>query len=130
MDINALYDVAYKENLELFNFKFNHINGVYIEELKAIGLSDRLNSIKEKCVLAEELGHYYCNATYPLSCKDKTLIDKAEYRAKKWAVKALISPSDFKKIKQLNLKYKWEIAEELGVTENIAEKVIEHYKAM
>lgn len=41
-----------------------------------------------------------------------------------------LSTSDFKKIKQLNLKYKWEIAEELGVTENIAEKVIEHYKAM
>lgn len=126
MDINALYDVAYKENLELFNFKFNHINGVYIEELKAIGLSDRLNSIKEKCVLAEELGHYYCNATYPLSCKDETLIDKAEYRAKKWAVKALISPSDLKKAKLLGLKYKWELAEFFGVTECIAEKAVDY----
>lgn len=123
MDINYLYDIAEKENINVLDYKFDNINGVYIDELKSIGLSDTLNSIEQKCTLAEELGHYYCNATYPLSCTDKTLIDKAEYRAKKWSVKALISPSDVEKIKLLGLKYKWEIAEFLGVTEDVVERI-------
>lgn len=126
MDINYLYGIASKENINVFDYKFDDINGVYIDELKTIGLSTRLLSHNKKCVLAEELGHYYCNATYPLSCKDKTLVDKAEYRAKKWAVKALISPSDLEKVKLLGLKYKWEIAEYLGVTEWVAEKALEY----
>ena len=126
MDINYLYDIASKEKIDVFDYKFDDINGVYIDELKTIGLSTRLLSPNKKCVLAEELGHYYCNATYPLSCKDKTLVDKAEYRAKKWAVKALISPSDLEKVKLLGLKYKWEIAEYLGVTEWVAEKALEY----
>lgn len=123
MDINYLENLVSKENIELFNFKFNNINGVYIDELKAIGLSNSLSTTEKKCVLAEELGHYYCNATYPLSCTDKTLIDKAEYRAKKWSTKALISPSDVEKVKLLGLKFKWEIAEFLGVTEDVVERI-------
>ena len=46
--------------------------------------------INEKCTLAEELGHYYMDATYPASCTDKILIDKQEYRAKKWSYYVLI----------------------------------------
>ena len=38
---------------------------------------------EEKCLLAEELGHYYYDAYYCLS-SDKEYIDKQEYKALKW----------------------------------------------
>ena len=119
--------MAEKENINVVDYAFGRtINGVYIDNLKCIGLDKSLTDTERKCTIAEELGHYYCNATYPLSCTDETLINKAEYRAQKWAVKALVSPSDIQRIKQLNLKYKWEIAEFLGVTELIAEKALDY----
>lgn len=127
METLQFYSIAAKENIEVVDYAFNKmINGVYIDNLKCIGLDKSLTDTERKCTIAEELGHYYCNATYPLSCTDETLINKAEYRAQKWAVKALVSPSDIQRIKQLNLKYKWEIAEFLGVTELIAEKALDY----
>ena len=127
METNCLYSLAERENIEVVDYSFDRtINGIYIDNLKCIGLEKSLNDTERKCTIAEELGHYYCNATYPLSCQDEALIDKAEYRAKKWAVKALVSPSDLEKVKELGLKYKWEIAEELGVTEWVAEKALEY----
>ena len=127
METNYLYSLAEREKLEVVDYSFNdNINGVYIDNLKCIGLGKTLTDTERKCVLAEELGHYYCNATYPLSCTDKELVDKAEYRAKKWAVKALVPASDLEKVKLLGLKYKWEIAEFLGVSEWITEKAVEY----
>lgn len=127
METSSLYSLAEKENIEVVDYFFDGtINGIYIDNLKVIGLDKTLNDTERKCTIAEELGHYYCNATYPISCSDETLIDKAEYRAKKWAVKALISPSDLKKAKLLGLKYKWELAEFFGVTECIAEKAVDY----
>ena len=127
METNSLYSLAERENIEVVDYSFDRtINGIYIDNLKCIGLEKSLNDTERKCTIAEELGHYYCNATYPLSCRNEALIDKAEYRAKKWAVKALISPADLDKVKLLGLKYKWEIAEFLGVTEWVAEKALEY----
>lgn len=131
METSYLYSLAEKENIEVVDYTFERtINGIYIDNLKCIGLDKALTDVERKCTIAEELGHYYCNATYPLSCTDKILIDKAEYRAKKWAVKALISPLDIEKIKLLGLKYKWEIAEELGITEDVAERVTNYYEVV
>ena len=127
METNYLYSLAEREKIEVVDYSFNdNINGIYIDNLKCIGLDKSLTDTERKSVLAEELGHYYCNATYPLSCTDKELVDKAEYRAKKWAVKALVSASDIEKVKLLGLKYKWEIAEFLGVSEWIAEKALDY----
>lgn len=35
-------------------------------------------------------GHYYMDAIYPASTTDKILIEKQEYRAKKWSYYILI----------------------------------------
>lgn len=123
INTDTLYSIAEKEKIDVFDYSFNkNINGVYIEPLNAIGLKPTLTDTERKCTLAEELGHYYCNnATYPLSCTDKTLIDKAEYRARKWRARYLIAPSDIQKVKLYGLKQKWEIAEFLNVTEDVVE---------
>lgn len=71
-------------------------------------------------------GHYYCNACYDIECKDKTLIDKAEYRANKWAFKTLIPKDNIISYLQEE-KTKYEVSEELGVTEELLEKAYNYY---
>lgn len=131
MELQSLYDIAEREHIHMLNAKIKDCKGMYCSSGKinaiALDYSQLDTNAEEKCVLAEELGHYYCNATYPLSCTDKELIDKAEYRAKKWSVKALVTVSDLKKVKLLGLKYKWEIAEFLNVTEDIIERAFNLY---
>ena len=128
MELNNLYSLAERENIDVYEYKFNNnIKGTYIDNLKCIGLEKSLTDNERKCTLAEELGHYYTNSTYPLSCTDKELIDKAEYRAKKWSVKALVTVYDLQKVKLLGLKYKWEIAEFLNVTEDVVERAFNLY---
>ena len=46
---------------------------------------------EEKCILAEELGHYYHNAYYTISSSQSD-IDRAEYKALKWKSLACITP--------------------------------------
>ena len=94
----------------IFNFKF--LWGLKMKNKAIIGCLDNNYAIgmnysiietssEEKTILAEELGHYYMDATYPASCTDKVLIDKQEYRAKKWSYYALIP---FEKLKSAVLK--------------------------
>lgn len=105
MKLNNLYDIAEKENIKVYDWYIEDVNGMYMNyhNINAIALNyDNLGTyINEKCVLAEELGHYYMDATYPASTKDKVLIDKQEYRAKKWSYYVLIP---FENLKSAILK--------------------------
>ena len=105
MKLNELYNIAEKENIKIYDWQIEDIDGMYLnyENINAIALNyDRLGTyVEEKCTLSEELGHYYMDATYPASCTDKVLIDKQEYRAKKWSYYALIP---FEKLKSAVLK--------------------------
>ncbi len=105
MELISLYNIAEKENIKIYDWQIEDIDGMYLnyENINAIALNyDRLGTyVEEKCTLAEELGHYYMDATYPASCTDKVLIDKQEYRAKKWSYYALIP---FEKLKSAVLK--------------------------
>ena len=85
--------IAEKEKIEVLNYNWSRSkarifeidNNYYI----ALNYSQIDNSIEEKEVFAEELGHYYCNALYHLD-SDKIIKDKCEYRAMKWAYSVLI----------------------------------------
>lgn len=95
MNLEKLYDLAEKEDVKIYDFYFDEdINGMYLnyDELNTIALNYKnfSNSKEEKCVLSEELGHYYMDATYPLLSKDRVLMSKQEYRAKKWSYYVLI----------------------------------------
>ena len=72
MNLSDLYNIADKEKIKIYDH--------YIE----------------KETLAEELGHYYQDATYPINCTDTTLISKQEYRAKKYARMVLIPYENLK----------------------------------
>lgn len=100
MNLNGLYDISEKEKIKVYDWHIEDAYGIFIniDKINAIALNyDELGtSIKEKETLAEELGHYYMDATYPLHCNDTVLMAKQEYRAKKWSYNVLIPFEDLK----------------------------------
>lgn len=93
MDVLDMYKIAENEHINILNYKWNSSKAKIfeIDNDYYIGINNNNinNSIEEKQILAEELGHYYCNAMYNIYT-DKTLIKKCEYRALKWAYSVLV----------------------------------------
>ena len=94
MNLDKLYDLAESENIKIYDYCVEEdIYGIYLnyDKLNAIALNynNIKNSQQEKCVLCEELGHYYCNALYYLD-SDNVQKKKCEYRAMKWAYSVLV----------------------------------------
>ena len=100
MNLNDLYNIADKEKIKVYDWYIENAYGAFIniDKINAIVLNyDEIGtSIEEKETLAEELGHYYYDAIYPLNCTDTILMAKQEYKAKKWSYYALIP---FEKLK-------------------------------
>ena len=79
MNLDNLYDLAEKENIKIYDYYIDEdINGIYLnyDKLNAIALNYKNieNSKEEMCILSEELGHYYMDATYNYTNVDKVLI--------------------------------------------------------
>jgi len=72
MEVLDMYKIAENEKIDIFNYKWNNVKAriFEIENSYSIALDNSKieNSIEEKEILAEELGHYYCNA---LLCRGK-----------------------------------------------------------
>ena len=130
MELKKLYDIAENENIDVINFKMKNkaIIGC-IDNSYTIGMNYSAinNSREEKCILAEELGHYYTNTLYDYNYSAQE-IQKREFRANKWAFKTLVP---YRKLKDLHdekgYKYAYEFAEELGVTEDLLCKAYHYY---
>lgn len=132
MNLENLYNLAEKEKIKVYNWHIENTNGAFIniDKLNIIALNyDQLGTyIDEKETLAEELGHYYYDATYPLYCEDKQLIAKQEYRANKWKCTTLVTKEALRKAKERGLDTFYEIAEELCVREETVEYAYNYYK--
>lgn len=93
MNTLNMYKIAEKENIEINNYNWSSAKAriFEIDNNYYIGLDVKQikNSIEEKEILAEELGHYYCNALYYIN-SNKGFKDKCEHRAKKWAYSILV----------------------------------------
>lgn len=128
MELNTLYDIAEKENIKIYNYNIDNVNGAFInyEGINAIAMNYKKidTEAKEKSVLAEELGHYYYDATYSPLCTDTCLISKQEYRAKKWAIKTLIPFAIFN---ENHFDSVYEVANALGVTEDLVKFAYKYY---
>ena len=59
MKLNSLYDIAEKENIKIYDWQIEDVDGMYLnyQNINAIALNyDKLGTyIDEKCTLAEEL---------------------------------------------------------------------------
>lgn len=113
MNVLDMYKIAENEKIDILDFKWTNTKAriFEIDNSYYIGLNNKQinNSIEEKEILAEELGHYYYNALYYLN-SDNIQKSKCEYRAMKWAYSVLVPlPKLKEKIRQeLNL---YELAE-------------------
>lgn len=79
MELNKLYSIADKENISIINHRMkNKAIICEIDKEYYIGLnySKFDNSREEKELLAEELGHYYCNALYDIDADEETIRKK------------------------------------------------------
>ena len=129
MELSKLYYIAEKENIDIIDFKMKNkaiigcINDIYTIGINYSNIDD---SCEEKCILAEELGHYYTNSFYNYNFT-KEEIDKREFRATKWAFKTLIPFAILKQLYKKGCRYTCEFAEELGVTEDLIEKAYNYY---
>nr|DAM85230.1 MAG TPA: IrrE protein [Caudoviricetes sp.] len=130
MDLNKLYDVAEKENIPVIDFRMKNKAIICKTNRRiCIGLNyEKINSVtEEKELLAEELGHYYCNAFYN-SNSDFSTISKKEYRANKWKCTVLVSVNDFIDAFKKGLKNVYEIAEYLNLSEDTVIFAYNYYK--
>ena len=94
MNLMSMYDLIKKENIDLMNFNLANAKARIIQfpdDTYTIVLNESKieNSLEKKEILAEELGHYYCNALYPIFSSTE-VIRKAELRAQKWAYSVLV----------------------------------------
>jgi len=93
MNTLDMYKIAENEKIDILNYKWTNVKAriFEIEDNYYIALDNKQisNSIEEKQILAEELGHYYCNALYYLD-SNQVLKNKCEYRAMKWAYSVLV----------------------------------------
>lgn len=101
MKLDRLYDLAEAENIKIYDYCIDeNINGMFLnyDKLNAIALNYHSfeNSLEEKCVLAEELSHYYQDAVYNYKNVDEELYRKQEYRAMKYSINMLIPFEDLK----------------------------------
>lgn len=115
--LKKLYDISYNENINVINYNWKDKKARIIEKGNTyyigIDYSKVENSKEEREIMAEELGHYFCNALYPLLVSN-VVMRKCELRATKWAYSILIPYDKLKnKIKEgLNI---YELADEFDV---------------
>lgn len=129
MNTFDMYKIIENEKIDILNYGWTNTkarifeigNSYYI----ALDYRQISNTIEEKEILAEELGHYYCNALYYLN-SDKIQKDKCEYRAMKWAYSILIPLQKLKEklIQGLNL---YELADYFNVDYNYMNNCINFY---
>ena len=101
MNLNNLYDLAEKEKIKIYDWHIEDAYGAFIniDKINAIALNyNKIGTyVEEKCILAEEIGHYYYNATYSPYCQDMQLITKQERKAKKFAYNVLVPFENLRK---------------------------------
>lgn len=95
MKLEELENIANKEKLSIVNYKMKPKARI-IDKYIFMNYSEIHTETEEKCILAEELGHYYYNAYYTLS-SGQTDIDRAEYKAFKWKSLSCVPLNSFLK---------------------------------
>lgn len=123
-------DNAQEENLtviEEYTFESNRFKGLYCDGVIALN-RDMKTNVEKKCVLAEELGHYYTSHGDIIDMHD-IANRKQEHHARVWAYRRAFDLSDLISAYKYGCKNRFEIAEYLNVTESFLIDAIEQYKA-
>lgn len=136
-NLEYFYNYAEKEKINIKKFDDDEsLKGTCLYNTKKcnIYLNKNIDTLtEEKCVLAEEIGHYKTGIDFNLlgtDNKDNEITRSInEFRAKKWATNKLIPFSTFKRYLGANLT-NYEVANEIGVTEEILNMACFIYEPM
>lgn len=135
MNKEELYEFADKNDINIIDLPIKNLKGIYYktEDTSYIGLNYNtlINSTEEKCVLAEECGHYSVGVS-PVSFSESDYSNlivnsRNEFRAIKWAIGKLIPLNEFKAFLGTNTANA-EVAEALDVTEDFLNKAYYIFK--
>lgn len=93
-----------------------------------IAIRSDISFIQKKCVLAEELGHYYTSSGNIIDQSDTTN-RKQEYRARYWAYNRLVNLHDIISAYNAGCRTFYEMSDYLDVTEEFFCEAMESYRA-
>ncbi len=128
-----LYNIAEDEDIDVKEYNLHYLKGLYNDNL--IILRQGLTSAEVKCVLAEELGHYFYTVGNII---DQSKIEniKQENTARRWAYNKLVPVEEIHKLVPVEEIHKvvksgyselYEIADNLQVTEEFLRDALEEY---
>ena len=119
MELEDLEDMIYKENINLIDSYLEDTAGAYVHyddiDIIMYDPSKIHSSNKRKEIFSEELGHYFCDATYKFN-SDPAFINKQEYRAKKWSFLKLIPYNNLKSAISNGINTLYSLADYFDVT--------------
>ena len=119
---------AADSGVDVIDWNFtNRIKGLYCDGVIAITRSFETYS-EEAAILAEELGHHLTAAGNILDQADPNN-RKQEIRGRVWAYNRLIGLEGIVMAYKRGCTNRYEIAEELGVPEDMLDMALERYKA-
>lgn len=126
MEYIDLVNKAYSEDIDIVEIPFNNnIKGLYCDH--TIGLNKNIDTTTEKkCILAEELGHFYTSSGNLIS--NSILSKKYENTARRWAYKHLITLNDFINAFNYGINTIDDLAAYLDVTIPFLKETINFYK--
>lgn len=130
MNLDKLYDIAEKEKIDIINFKMKKSKARIINTDNSYIFIDysRVHTYtEEKCLLAEELGHYYFAAYYSFS-SSQIDIDKQEYKALKWKSLVCVPLKSILSCFKQGICNLSDIATELQVEPTMVEFAYNYYK--
>lgn len=91
-----------------------------------IAIKKNLKNRDKKCVLAEELGHYYTTTGNIIDISNENNL-KQEHQARLWAYNKLVGLRGIISAYEVGCSNRYEIAEYLDVTEEFLNEAIERY---
>jgi len=128
MTYEGLLHEAYNNNIEIIEFNFeSDCMGMCVEN--KIAMSPKLKTTTEKkCVLAEELGHYYTTSGNILDLK--TICNRRqELKTRNWSYDKLVPLKDLINASFECCTNKFELAEHLDVTEEFLSGALKYYES-
>lgn len=126
MELIDLENIANKEKINIVNFKMRKNKARIIDKFIFMNYTDIDTYTEEKCLLAEELGHYYYDAYYTLS-SSKSEIERQEYKANKWKSLACVPLNSILSCFKKGIYNLFDIAEELNVEPNMVKFAYKYY---
>ena len=130
MEIQALYDLARQQNIEVFGFSLPETGSMSVMEdgrcFIGMDASVKDGAAQERVHLGHEIGHCVTGSFYnryaAIDCRQRH-----ENRANKWAVQALIPVDALDDAIADGCTEVWELAERFQVTEDFVRKAVCYY---